>query len=53
VRDVALFGTDEIVWERYRQRYIPGQQLYLQAGNPKDFANAVVYNNDPENPALG
>jgi uridine kinase len=51
-RDVALFGTAEAVLERYRQRYLPGQQLYLQECNPKAFANVVVHNNDSETPTI-
>lgn len=52
VRDQALFGSAEGVRARYRQRYIPGQHLYLQAVRPQEHADAVVNNDDPTQPTL-
>ncbi len=51
-RDQYLFGTSEDVRLRYTQRYIPGQQIYLQSCRPKEKAHAVLDNNDPANPVL-
>jgi uridine kinase len=47
VRDLALFGDEETVRERYLLRYIPGESLYLDRFAPRERANAVVVNNDP------
>jgi uridine kinase len=37
---------------RYRQRYVPGQRLYLKLCRPKERADAIVENNDWTNPSL-
>lgn len=51
-RDQRLFGSAEIAAERYRQRYLPGQQLYARNCHPKERADIVVNNNDPMNPDI-
>jgi uridine kinase len=51
-RDQKLFGSAEAVETRYRQRYVPGQQIYLQRCQPKKRADIVVSNNDPTNPTM-
>jgi uridine kinase len=51
-RDLALFGNVRDVTQRYEQRYIPGQRLYLEACCPKQRADLVVENNDPGQPVL-
>ena len=51
-RDLPLFGTVPDVTQRYQQRYIPGQQLYLEACCPRQRADLVVENNDPEHPVM-
>lgn len=51
-RDVALFGSAEVVSARYRQRYIPGQRLYLQEAHPRERADVVVENADSTHPKL-
>jgi uridine kinase len=51
-RDLALFGTVAEVTQRYEQRYIPGQRLYLEECRPKERATVVVENNDPWHPVL-
>jgi hypothetical protein len=51
-RDLYLFGDAEDVRRLYTQRYIPGQQIYLQKCLPKAKAHAVLDNNDPANPML-
>lgn len=52
IRDQAILGLPEIVRGRYLQRYIPGQQLYFQAAHPQERADAIVENNDLEQPRL-
>jgi uridine kinase len=51
-RDAVLFGSGEEVRRRYRQRYIPGQMLYLVECCPKERAQVIVDNNDPQNPIV-
>jgi uridine kinase len=51
-RDAALFGSREEIERRYRNRYIPGQQLYFAAARPADSADVIVYNDNPSRPAL-
>lgn len=51
-RDVALFGSSEAVQARYHERYFPGQRLYFDTAHPQDHADAIVYNEDPDNPRL-
>ncbi len=51
-RDADLFGGAEAAEARYRQRYIPGQRLYLAEARPHQEADAVVHNNDPARPRL-
>ena len=51
-RDVELFGSVTAVEDRYRRRYIPGQQLYLAEARPREHADIVVANDDPENPTM-
>ena len=52
LRDTARFGTPEAVEQRYRTRYIPGQQLYLQSVEPEKLADVVVDNNDVARPRV-
>ncbi len=51
-RDVAIFGSVEMVQARYHERYIPGQRLYFEAARPQEHADAIVYNDDLDNPRL-
>jgi uridine kinase len=46
-RDLALFGDEGAVRERYLLRYIPGESLYLDRYSPRQKADAVLINNDP------
>src|SRR5262245_12668854 len=50
--DVHLFGSIEEVRRRYRERYIPGQQLYLAEVHPEQWASVVVNNNYPTKPVF-
>lgn len=45
-------GSEEEALRRYRQRYLPGEQLYLQAAQPHQLADAIVDNQDPARPRL-
>lgn len=51
-RDVTLFGSEDVVRERYLRRYMPGQRLYLAAARPRERADAILENADPEQPEL-
>lgn len=51
-RDATLFGSPEAARERYKRKYIPGQQLYLAEAQPADRADIVINNNDPVNPVI-
>ncbi|MFD0782381.1 cytidylate kinase family protein [Micromonospora azadirachtae] len=39
------------VERRWRQRYIPSQQLYFAAVHPTDHADIIVHNDNPQQPA--
>lgn len=49
-RDLSLLGTLEEVRRRYRERYVPGQELYLNSVKPEQWASVVIDNNDPIRP---
>ena len=51
-RDVTLFGDVGQVQQRYRERYVPGQQLYLRAARPERWASIILDNNDPTAPQI-
>lgn len=51
-RDQALFGSAEAVRERYERRYIPGQRLYFAAAQPRERADVVIENSDPDRSEL-
>ena len=51
-RDLHLFKNEEKVREIYEQRYIPGEQIYLDAESPSQKANVIWNNNDIDNPIL-
>jgi uridine kinase len=38
------------VERRWRERYIPSQQLYFVAAHPTDHADIIVHNDDPHQP---
>jgi uridine kinase len=52
VRDLDLFGSVETVNQRYEQRYIPGQKLYLAVARPESRASVVIDNTNPEDPTV-
>jgi uridine kinase len=51
-RDEVLMGGADVVSARYDQRYIPGQQFYLDEVDPESKADVVIDNNDPFNPQV-
>ena len=51
-RDISLLGDIDEVRRRYRERYIPGQQLYLASVDPERWASLVIDNNDLKRPAI-
>ena len=51
-RDAALLGGVEAVERRYRERYVPGQRLYLETVQPERIASVVVLHDDPARPVL-
>jgi len=51
-RDLELFGTVDVVRERYAKRYFPAQQLYIEQCQPKMSAQWVIDNLDPLQPYL-
>lgn len=51
-RDLHLFGSVEAVRQRYRERYIPGQELYLRMVQPERWASMVIENNDLTAPRI-
>jgi uridine kinase len=52
LRDVPRIGSQQIVLDRYQRRYLPAQLHYLQCCSPKQRADVVIDNNDPNQPVL-
>jgi len=52
VRDRELFGNEAAVRERHRERYVPGQRLYLDEVEPQRLACVVIENDDPAQPRV-
>jgi uridine kinase len=52
VRDVEVFGSADVVRERYQRRYLPGQQLYRDAVDPVRIADVVLGYDDPAAPVV-
>jgi len=51
IRDqTPLMSADEVE-KRYRSRYIPSQQFYLDMVCPAEHADIIVYNDEPRRPA--
>jgi len=51
-RDVESLGGAVGVRERYRRRYLPGQQIYRAAASPEATADVVIDNTDPARPRV-
>lgn len=52
VRDVALFESVDVIEERYRRRYLPGQRLYREEAHPAQRADIVMDMTDPLAPVI-
>lgn len=52
VRDVELFGSADVVRERYDGRYFPAQRLYREEASPQLNADVVIDNDDPARPRI-
>lgn len=51
-RDLSLFESVDVVEERYRHRYLPGQELYRREADPLAHANIVLDVTDPATPTV-
>lgn len=51
-RDQHLFGSAQAVAVRYRQRYFPAQRMYLDTVQPRQIADMIIDNNDPDYPQI-
>jgi uridine kinase len=51
-RDAAWMDSLAAAEHRYRTRYIPGEQMYVDQVRPAECAQLVVNNEDPANPTL-
>jgi uridine kinase len=52
VRDAEHFGGEDGARERYLQRYIPGQEIYLREVVPRSKANVIIHNEEPHSPRV-
>lgn len=51
-RDASRMGGKRSTESRYRQRYFPGQDIYLDLVKPKSLAHVIVHNDNPSEPNL-
>lgn len=51
-RDSATMGGDAATEERYRKRYLPGQELYFRRVGPRSLADVVILFDDPSAPEI-
>ncbi|WP_319460729.1 hypothetical protein [Micromonospora sp. RTP1Z1] len=51
-RDLEVFGSAATVEQRYRHRYLPGQELYRGEARPLERADIVLDMDDPLDPAV-
>ncbi len=51
-RDAEHFGGPAGARERYEQRYVPGQKIYMAGVEPRSKADVVVENADPDSPVV-
>jgi uridine kinase len=51
-RDKAWMASAEAARQRYLNRYIPGERLYVDQVNPRSRAQLVIDNEDPANPTI-
>jgi len=51
IRDQSPLMSADEVEQRYRRRYVPSQQFYLETIRPAEHADIIVYNEEPLQPA--
>jgi uridine kinase len=51
-RDAAWMGSPDEARERYENRYVPGERLYLESVRPWALADVIVGNDVPESPEV-
>lgn len=49
-RDVPKYGEEFI--DRYKERYIPAQKIYLQSYKPKEICDLIIDNSDYNKPVI-
>lgn len=52
VRDLELFGSADVIEERYGKRHFPGQEIYRTEARPLEAAELVLDMNDPLRPGI-
>ncbi len=52
IKDSQYLGSEAEILDRYKKRYIPGQEMYFKNANPKEKADNVIDNSDFNNPIL-
>ncbi len=51
-RDIQIYKSLELIEQKYKQRYIPAHQIYIERCHPKQRADILIENNDWKNPML-
>lgn len=51
-RDTESMDERSVIVQKYRERYLPGQQIYRELVDPESLAHVLIDNNDPAAPAL-
>lgn len=51
-RDAAGSGARDVIEKKYRVRYEPAWQIYLEQERPASKADVIVHNGEPGNPTL-
>ncbi|KQC12754.1 MAG: hypothetical protein APR63_10425 [Desulfuromonas sp. SDB] len=51
-RDGYLLGGEQEIKKKYLNKYLPGQNLYIEQRNPENIADLVIDNNDFIHPKL-
>lgn len=52
VAEREYIGSEQEILDKYKKRYIPGQQLYFEQAQPKEKADIIIDNSDFENPVI-
>lgn len=51
-KDLRVLGSEAEIIQKYKQRYIPSQQIYIKEVQPKQKATIVIDNNDFQHPRI-